>query len=97
LLQSRTDDAIVWLEKARNAYAAYPFVYRWLAAAYGLKGETDRASAALGDARKLSNLNSSIARLNAAPGQQWLQRPKIRTLAEATYFDGLRKAGMPEE
>jgi tetratricopeptide (TPR) repeat protein len=97
LLQSRIDDAIVWLEKARNAYTAYAFVHRWLAAAYGLKGETDRASAALGEARKLSDLNSSIARLNAAPGQQWLQRPKIRALAEATYFVGLRKAGMAEE
>jgi adenylate cyclase len=97
LLQSRIDDAIVWLEKARNAYMAYPYVHRWLAAAYGLKGETGRASAALGEARKLSDLNSSIARLNAAPGQQWLQRPKIRALAEATYFAGLRKAGMPEE
>jgi hypothetical protein len=35
--------------------------------------------------------------LNATPSQQWLQRPKIRKLAEATYFAGLRKAGMPEE
>ena len=61
------------------------------------KGEMDRASAASGEAHKLSDLNSSIARLSAAPGQQWLQRPKIRALAEATYFVGLRKAGMPEE
>jgi tetratricopeptide (TPR) repeat protein len=97
LLQSRIDDAIIWFEKARNAYAAYSFVYRWLAAAYGLKGETDRASAALGEARKLSDVNSSIARLNATPSQQWLQGPKVRPLAEATYFAGLRKAGMPEE
>jgi hypothetical protein len=58
---------------------------------------TDRASAALGEARKLSGVNSSIARLNATPSQKWLQRPKIRELAEATYFAGLRKAGLPEE
>ena len=27
----------------------------------------------------------------------WLGVPKIRALYEATYFAGLRKAGMPEE
>jgi adenylate cyclase len=59
--------------------------------------EKVRVNSQLGEARKLSDLNSSIARLNAAPGQQWLQRPKIRALAEATYFVGLRKAGMAEE
>jgi adenylate cyclase len=97
LLQSRVDDAIIWLEKARNAYGAYPYVFRWLTAAYGLKGDTDRAAAALREARKLSDVNSSIARLSAAPSQRWLQRPKIRPLAEANFWPGLRKAGMPEE
>jgi tetratricopeptide (TPR) repeat protein len=33
LLQSRTGEAIVWLEKARNAHPGYSFVHRWLAAA----------------------------------------------------------------
>jgi hypothetical protein len=27
----------------------------------------------------------------------WYDEPKIRALAEATYFAGLRKAGLPEE
>jgi hypothetical protein len=35
--------------------------------------------------------------LKAAPGRQWLEAPEIRALAEATYFAGLRKAGVPEE
>ena len=96
LLQSRVDEAIVWLEKARNAYGAYPYVFRWLAAAYGLKGDTDRAAAALSEARKLNAVNSSIARLSSARSQQWLQRPKIRALAEATFWVGLRRAGMPD-
>ncbi len=39
---------------------------------------------------------SSIARLKAAPGN-FFGVPKIRALYEATYFAGLRKAGMPEE
>jgi len=38
-----------------------------------------------------------MARLNAKRSQQWLQGPTIRSMAEATYFAGLRKAGMPEE
>jgi hypothetical protein len=37
---------------------------------------------------------SSIARLQAAA---YYGVPKIRALYEATYFAGLRKAGMPEE
>jgi len=37
---------------------------------------------------------SSIAQLKAA---QYWGVPKIRALYEATYFAGLRKAGMPEE
>src|SRR4029077_20785326 len=94
LIQARTDEAIVWLEKARSAYAGYTFVYRWLAAAYGLKGDTERAVAALG---KASNRFPTIASLKAAPSSQWLQGPKIRVLAEATFFAGLRKAGMPED
>jgi hypothetical protein len=36
-------------------------------------------------------------RRKTAPGRQLLEAPKIRALAEPTYFAGLRKAGMPEE
>jgi tetratricopeptide (TPR) repeat protein len=97
LLRARTDDAVRWLEKARSAYAGAHHIQAALAAGYGLKGEKERASIALGEARRLSNRYSSIARLNAAPGRQWLAEPKIRTLSEATYFAGLRLAGMPEE
>jgi hypothetical protein len=39
---------------------------------------------------------SSIAHLKARPGA-WLGVPTTRALHEATYFAGLRKAGMPEE
>jgi hypothetical protein len=68
-----------------------------LAAAYALKGETERAAAELAEARKLNggDLFSSIAHLKAYPGG-W-GTPKTRALYEATYFAGLRKAGVPEE
>jgi hypothetical protein len=45
LLQSRTDEAILWLEKARSANSALSYVHVWLAAAYALKGESKRAAA----------------------------------------------------
>jgi TolB-like protein len=98
LLQSRTDEAIVWLEKARSAIPAAPFQHSRLAAAYALRGDTERASAELAEARRLSggDLFSSIAHVKAHPGAWW-GVPKIRALYEATYFAGLRKAGMPEE
>jgi tetratricopeptide (TPR) repeat protein len=98
LLQSHTNEAILWLEKARSSDPAHPWTRILLASAYGLKGETDRAAAELAEARRLDseNLFSSIARLKALPGA-WLEVPKIRALYEATYFAGLRKAGMPEQ
>ena len=96
LLQSRTDEAIVWLEKARNHSPALPFVHAQLASAYALKDETERATVELAEARKLSpdNRYSSLARLRSV--FIW-SVPKIRALQEATFFEGLRKAGMPEE
>ena len=96
LLQSRTDEAIVWYEKARSSIPAAPWLRIRLAAAYGLKGDTERAAAELAEARRLSpdDRFSSLARLQAVvyPGVS-----KIRDLYETTYFAGLRKAGMPEE
>jgi TolB-like protein/class 3 adenylate cyclase/Flp pilus assembly protein TadD len=95
LLQSRTDEAILWLEKARSAMPPVPIVRSGLASAYALRGETERAAAELAEARRLNggDLFSSIAYLKA--GRGW-GVPKIRALWEATYFAGLRKAGMPE-
>jgi TolB-like protein/Tfp pilus assembly protein PilF len=98
LLQSHIDEAIVWLEKARSAMPTEPFHRSRLASAYALKGETKRAAAELAVARRLDggNLFSSIAHLKTYPGA-WCGVPRTRALYEATYFAGLRKAGMPEE
>jgi adenylate cyclase len=98
LLQSHTDEAIVWLEKASSAMPTLPLPRSRLASAYALRGETERAAAELAEARGLDggDLFSSIARLKTFPGA-WFGVPKTRALYEATYFAGLRKAGMPEE
>jgi adenylate cyclase len=96
LLQSHTDEAVRWLEMARRAHTPQPLALAFLAAAYALKNETARAKAELAEARRLSldNRYSSIARLKTS----WSYAlPKIRALYEATFFAGLRKAGMPEE
>jgi hypothetical protein len=69
-----------------------------LAAAYALGGELDRAATELAEARKLRGEGSfsSIAMMKAG-GLSGSLSPKTRTLLEATYFAGPRKAGMPEE
>jgi adenylate cyclase len=97
LLQSRTGDAIHWLEKARRANPELPYVRAFLASAYGLKGKTELAAAELAEARKLAadNRYSSIAQLQQALPYWGVS--KIRALMEATYIAGLRKAGMLEE
>jgi TolB-like protein/DNA-binding winged helix-turn-helix (wHTH) protein/Tfp pilus assembly protein PilF len=95
LLQSRTDEAIVWLEKARSANPGLPVAHAYLASAYALKGETERASAEFAQAQRLSdNHYPTIASLKAG---RYFGVPKIRALYETTFFIGLRKAGMPGE
>ncbi len=95
LLQSRTDEAIAWFEKARSALPGVPSFHSRLAAAYALDGDTERAAAELAEARRLGGQGSysSIAHLRTVG---YWGVPKIRALFEATYFAGLRNAGMPE-
>jgi tetratricopeptide (TPR) repeat protein len=98
LLQSRTNEAIGWLEKARGANPAHPGIRIDLAAAYALDDQVQLAAAELTEARRLSGGDrfSTIAHLKTLPGAGG-GVPKIHALFEATYFAGLRKAGMPEE
>jgi adenylate cyclase len=100
LIQSRFEDAIRWLEKARNALPELPIHHSYLAAAYALHGDAEQAAAELTEAQRRSANYSSIARLKptlSRDAQFQGARPEIRAMFEATYFAGLRKAGMPEE
>jgi tetratricopeptide (TPR) repeat protein len=102
LLQSQIGDAVLWLEKARSANPRLAGVHAMLASALALEGETELAAAELGEARKLSDNDrySSLAHVEAAGftgSRNYWGVPKVRALFEATYFAGLRKAGMPEE
>jgi TolB-like protein/Tfp pilus assembly protein PilF len=98
LLQSHTDEAVIWLEKARNHTPAHPMIRGDLASAYALSGQTERATAELAEARRLSpdDRYSSIARLKEVRNFGILTA-QIRALSEASYYAGLRKASMPEE
>ena len=98
LLQSRTDEAVIWLRKARNHTPEHPTIRGDLAAAYALNGETERAAAQLAKAHGLSpdDRYSSIVRLKEVRNFKLLT-PQIRALSEATYYAGLRKAGLREE
>ena len=95
LLRMRTNQAVSWLERARNTSPALPNVRGCLASAYALNGESEQAAAELAEARRLSGDDRflSITQLKAVSA---LALPKIRSMAENTYFAGLRKAGMPE-
>jgi len=94
LLQGHTDEAIVWLERAESENARLPVVHAYLAAAYALKGDLERARPQLAEAKSLNGMYSSLANVEKST---WFDEPKIRALAEATYFPGLRRAGIPEE
>jgi TolB-like protein/DNA-binding winged helix-turn-helix (wHTH) protein/Tfp pilus assembly protein PilF len=96
LLQSRAGEATRWLEKALGVNPELAFAHGHLAAAHALEGDTERATAELAEARRLSGDGrfASLARLQAA--RSW-GVPKIRALYETTYFVGLRKAGLPEK
>jgi len=94
LLEGRTDEAITSLQKASSDNARLPFVHAYLAAAYALKGQTARARTELAEAQRL---NSAYASLDRVAKSTWFDHPRIRALAEATYFPGLREAGLAEE
>ena len=94
LLRSQIDEAIGSLEKANSENARLAFVHAYLAAGYALKNEIERAQVELAEARRLSNAYSSLAGVKKSI---WYDPPKIRALAEETYFPGLRRAGIPEE
>jgi adenylate cyclase len=91
LLQSRIEEAIPWLEKARGANPEIPFFHAHLASAYALRGDIEQART---EAKRLDgeDMYSSIALLRA---RNYLThnrgaRPEARELFETTYFAVIR-------
>ena len=85
------------MSRDHPAQSACTSTRSYLTSAYALKGETERATAELAEARRLvaDDRYTSIARLKAISPLG--ESPKIRALLEVTHLAGLRKAGMPEE
>jgi TolB-like protein/class 3 adenylate cyclase/tetratricopeptide (TPR) repeat protein len=96
LLQSRTDAAIPWLERARNANPQLAGPRAWLVSAYALKSDMAAAAAELAEARRLSGDNRYDTIASHKVAQQF-NVPSIVALFEDTFFAGLRKAGVPDE
>ena len=95
LLKARIDDAISWLEKARSANPRLAGPRAWLASAYALAGNGEGAAAELVEAGRLS-ADSRYATITGFKRSAALGA-KLHTLAEDTFFAGLRRAGVPEE
>ncbi len=96
LLQGQTAEALVWLGKARARYLEQSrepvYIHAWLASAYALDGDRERAGIELEQAWQ-RGFHHTMEGLDRDP---WYANPKIRALAEKTYFVGLREAGMPQ-
>jgi len=95
LLLGRADQAIDLLQTARAANARSWVLYFYLAGAYGLKGDLDRARSALAESLRLRPAVRSIARMRAE--NPWLSNPQYWALQEKTLNVGLRRAGLPDQ
>jgi TolB-like protein/Tfp pilus assembly protein PilF len=96
LLQSRTEEAISWFERARGMIPTFPLVYSFLGSAYALNGEPERGAALLVETYWLSG-NVWVSTIADMRITGYWGPPKIRDLCESIYFAGLRKLGVPEE
>jgi tetratricopeptide (TPR) repeat protein len=94
LLLGRVDQAIDLLQTTRAANARLWVPYFYLAGAYGLKDDLDRARSALAESLRLKPALRSVARMRAE--NPWLRNPQFWALQEETLNLGLRQAGFPD-
>jgi len=95
LLLGRVDQAIDLLQTARAANPRLWVPYLYLAGAYGLKGDLDKAKFALAESMRLRPAIKSLARMRAE--NPWLSNPQYWTLQEQTLNRGLLRAGLPTQ
>ena len=95
LLLGRVDQAIDLLQTARAAKSRWWVPYFYLAGAYGLKSDLDRARSALGESLRLKPALRSVARMRAE--NPWLSNPQYWALQEKTLNLGLRQVGFPDQ
>jgi hypothetical protein len=95
LLLGRVDPAIDLLQTARSANARLWVPYFYLAGAYGLRGDVDKAKFALGESIRLKPPIKSLARMRIE--NPWFSNPAYWALQEQTLNVGLRRAGLPDQ
>jgi tetratricopeptide (TPR) repeat protein len=95
LLSGRTDQAIDLLQIARAASADWWVPYLYLAGAYGLEGDLDKARSALEESLRLKPAIRSLARMRVE--NPWLSNAQYWALQEQTLNLGLRRAGLPDQ
>jgi adenylate cyclase len=95
LLSGQADRAIDLLQMARAASADWWVPYLYLAGAYGLEGDLDKARSALDESLRLKPAIRSLARMRAE--NPWLGNAQYWGLQEQTLNIGLRRAGLPDQ
>jgi hypothetical protein len=81
------------LQTSRAADAQLWVPYLYLAGAYGLKNNLDRARSALAESLRLKPALRSVARMRAENPR--LSNPQYWALQEKTLNVGLQRAGFP--
>lgn len=88
MMSGRFDEAVHELEEAVTAFPNYSGSWRYLAAARAQQGQLDEARAALA---RMDELVPGVTISGVREAGRYVDTPGTRL-----YFDGLRKAGMPE-
>jgi adenylate cyclase len=96
LLLGHVDEAVDALKRAHAANPRIWFVTLFLAAALGLREDTNEAQAALAEALKLKPQVNSLAKVHAAFPDYSIDH-RLTALAEKTSDVGLRRAGLPDK
>jgi Tfp pilus assembly protein PilF len=96
LLLGRADQAIELLQTARAANDRWWVTYLYLAGAYGLRSDLDKARAAIAESLTLKPALTSLARMRIA-NPHWLGNQQYWALQEKTLNVGLRRAGFPDQ
>jgi tetratricopeptide (TPR) repeat protein len=95
LLSGRADRAIDLLQAARAASTDWWVPYLYLAGAYGLEGDLDKAKSALAESIRLKPAINSLTRMRVE--NPCLSNPQYWALQEQTLNVGLRRAGLPDQ
>ena len=95
LLLGHLDQAIELLQTARAANDHFWVPHLYLAGAYGLKGDLDKARASLAELLRWKPAIKTLARMQAE--NPWLGNPRYWELQDKTLNLGLRRVGFPDQ